>query len=358
MAPEDILSRNKAAAWKWYRKFPFFELLNQFNLSYHRSYQGEASAEEILLKAIFGGESDPPQRYDSENIRKRMMGMLEDVDGYLPGTCHKGAEIVQFSYQTNHFFSFPRIGELIGSFMDLVSRAKELFFKAWEAVLDESEIREYNFLVTVLRLVDNISPHAIYYENLQRLIPVYRSEGFQGNKEEFFDIAHLKFCEHFAPWSCREFFEVPDLAQIYAAYYSNAKRAMFEFGRSVKYFSCRFRWSDEVLPEPDMDEIEEECVKGFSLEAADEEIEHAYEELKAHERSGMGALGGWTMVRVPKTAEEIGEDGIYAERLIRLGGAPSKGGIRQAFRRRHFHGQELLDRASARSGAWGWNDYE
>lgn len=358
LSPKDILSCNKEAAWKWYRKFPFFELLNEFHICYHRSYQGEVPAEEILLKAIFGGDLDIPERYNSENIRNRMMEMLKDVDGYLPGTCHEGADVVQFAYETNHFFSFPKIGELIGSFMDLVSRARELFFKAWEVALDESEIKEYNFLVTTLRLVDNIAPHSIYYENLQKLIPVYRSEGFKGKKEEFFDIVHLKFCEHFAPWNCKEFSENPDLAQLYASCYSNAKSAMFKFGRSVRYFSCRFKWSDETLPNLDMDEIEDECVKNFNLETVDEEIERDHEEIEAYERTGIGSLGGWTMVRVPKTAEEIGEDGIYAEKLIRLGGVPSKGGIRQTFRRKYFQGQEFLDRASARSGIWGWNDYE
>ncbi len=359
LAPEDILSCNQDAAKKWYRKFPFFELFNQFNTSYHLSYQGEISAENILLKAIFGGKlCNIPERYNSEDIRNRMVEMLREANAYLPGTCHEGAQIIQFSYETNHFFSFPKIGELIGSFLDLVFRVKELFFKAWGSALDESEIKEYNFLVTALQLTDNVAPHSVYYKNLQKLIPVYRSEGFKGKKEEFFEIVHLKFCKNFAPWNCKEFCENADLAQIYASYYSDAKKTMFRFGRSVKYFSCRFKWSDEAMSDLDMDEIEDDCVKNFNLETAGEELEHDYEEIEAYERAGMGSLSGWTMVRVPKTSEEIGDDGVYAEKLIRLGGVPSKGGIRQTLRRKYLQGEEFMDRLAARSSVWGRGYYE
>ena len=359
--PEDILTCNKDAVWKWYKKFPFFSLFREFLIARHNSYFEKLTAEEMLILAIFSDDDPikPPKRYDEEAIQTRMVEQLKETNAYFPGAYHEGAAVCNFSYNAEHFFSFPKLEEMMRSFFELVSRVRELFFKAWQEPLDVSEVKEYNFLVTALDLVDNIRPHSVYYENLQKLIPIYQQEGFQGKEQEFLQIVHIKFCAHFSPWNCREFCENRDWAQAYADIYPDIKRKMFEFGESVKYFHCMFRWSDDIPPEPDPDlDLDEEEMNGlFDMESFQKELEEELAQDLLFEKIGVKSAGGWTEVRVPKTAEELNGDEVYVEKLIRLGGVCSKGGVKIHPRRRYV-GQEEIDRMMARRNVWGNENYE
>lgn len=329
MTTDEILSQDKDAACRWYKKYPFFAHLNRFNSLRSRSFYGEGVEEALLLKAIFGDKAgDLPQRYDDSEIRARMIVMLKKANGFLPGIYHEGAEMLDFNYETEQFFSFPWIKEMLNSFMEMIARIKVLFFKAWKEDLTEMEAMEYNFLVTFLDLIDNYGRRSVYYEGLKRLIPLYREEGYIGNAEEFFSLVHFQFVYGFQPWACKEFADNAELAQRYASIYPYAKHRMFEFGRSVKYFDCSFRWSDSqnVTCESEDEALGQILTK--TLEEFEQEMEQETAAIETYEKIGMGEVGGWMRVRVPKSTAELNGDELYAEKLIRLGGVPSKGGLR------------------------------
>ena len=359
--PEDILTCNKDAVWKWYRKYPFFSLFREFLIARHNSYFEKLTAEEMLILAIFSDDDPikPPKRYDEEAIQTRMVEQLKETNAYFPGAYHEGAAVCNFSYNAEHFFSFPKLEEMMRSFFDLVSRVRELFFKAWQEPLDASEVKEYNFLVTSLGIEDGISHHQVYYENLQKLIPIYRQEGFAGKEEEFPYLVRIKFEQDLRPWNCREFCENRDLVQAYADIYPGIKREMFGFGESVKYFNCMFRWSDDIPPEPDPDrDSEMEEMNGlFDEESFEKELREAVDNIASYEEYGVCEMGDWITVRVAKTKEELGDDDVYAEKLIRLGGVCSKGGVKVSHRAPP-HYKFDLKKLEARRNVWGNENYE
>lgn len=329
MMPNDILSRNEDAAYRWYRKYPFFAQLNHFNSLRTRSFYGEGVVVAQLINAIFrDNRCKYPERYDTSDVRARMMDMLKKADSYLPGIYHKEAEIISFYFETEQFFSYPWIEEMVNSFINLIERIKELFFKAWHEELDEQEILEYNFLVTFLDLIDNGGRQPIYYEGLKRLIPLYREEGYVGNTEEFYSLVHFKFVYGFQPWACKEFADNAALAQRYVSIYPYAKHRMFEFGRAVKYFACSFKWSDSQTATCESDDEALEQILTMTQEEFEQEMEQETVAIETYEKIGVSEVGGWMRVRVPKSTAELNGDELYAEKLIRLGGVPSKGGLR------------------------------
>ena len=346
---EEILNCDEGAAQRWYKKYSFFKLYGSFLASQNRAIEGDEIRKARLIKAILGKEIESSlEQYDSKSIYKRMIEVLKDADKNLSGIYRAETDIVDFSYETEQFFSFPKIGELLGALLDLINRAKELFFKAWDEDFTESEKAEYNFLVTFLDIVDNYVPHKVYYENLKSLISVYRKERFKGEKEEFLNLVHLKFCSQFTPWACKEFAENFELAQLYAAIYPYAKRRMFDFGSSVKYFNCRFKWLNDKNESLDIDD---EDFADVTMESINAEIEQDIAALDSLEQNGVGSLCGWNFIRVPKTKDELNGDEIFAEKLIRLGGVPAKGGIRIPIIKRDKN--QDVNRMFIRMSVWG-----
>ncbi len=338
MTAEEILSLNREAAMREYRKYPFFAHLRKFRLLRKRSLYGEHLAEALLRRAIFPAEKvHLPARYDEEDLRRRMIARLEEAEAFLPGTVHRGAEITEFAYETEQFFSYPAIGEMLSALEEVLARAKELYLKAWAEELGEEERREYDFLVSTLEMQDTVVHRAIYYQNLRRLLPVYRAEGYAGDERAFSSLVRIKIIPNrFTPWACREFAEDRARAERLAEFVPNLKSELFMFGEEVRNFSCRFRWSDAV-------------------HSSDEDLAEGSDELVAEENSssqtGVGEFGEWTHVRIPKTEEELKGDGVYAERLIRLGGVASKGGLRVTYKARDR--SEFLERMMARVEVWG-----
>ncbi len=360
MTADELLNCDKEAEKKWNQKYSFFALYRKFIFCQIRSSGAGEVYKERILKAIFGDDAcNDSGKEKSEDIYKRMIDILKTANEKLPNSYNSKDEIIDFAYETVQFFSFPQIGELIGSFFDLVNRSKELFFKSWDEDLSEEEIKEYNFLATFLGIVDNYVPHNIYYDNLKNLIPVYRKEGFKGKKEEFLSIIHMKFCYDFTPWSCREFTENFDIAQLYASIYPNAKSCMFNFGSSVKYYDCRFRWLNGESEKQAMDKEETNQIVDMQsfLDQIDAEIERDMAYINFFEQNGVGTVLGWVKVRVPKTKEELNGDEVYAEKLIRLGGVVSKGGIRIPIIKRKIE-QEGVNSIFNRLSVWGEKFYE
>lgn len=347
---DELLACDERAARRWQEKYPFFRLYNRFDAC-QTIANNHAKPEELFLFAVFDDEAfTPPKKFNGKSIYDRAMTILKDTDQYLPGSYHHGEKAVDFQFATTLFFTFPKINVMLSSFCDMVDRVKELFFRAWDEDLSTDEIREYDFLANFLQLKDRSFARTICYVNLKKLVPIYREEGYRPVNEDFSSLITLKFCKGFTPWACKEFSEYPELAQRYATIYPEAKAKMFDFGKSVKYFACSFRWSDEPEPrtfaseeeeadwleeeemkslEEDWDLLEEDAPLSDESEIEDEEFDlDASLFSEAPMSDGLGLLSS-ARVLVPKTDEEIdGDDGEAAEKLLRLGGSAKEGGVK------------------------------
>ncbi|MBQ7646445.1 MAG: hypothetical protein IJS94_04165, partial [Clostridia bacterium] len=355
---EALLARDERAVRRWEEKYPFFCLYNRFNIC-QMIANNRANPAELLLFALFDGEGfTPAKKYNGKSIYDRAMSTLKEADKYLPGSYHCGAKAVDFQFATTLFFTFPKINIMLSSFFDMVDRVKELFFRAWNEDLSDDEIREYNFLANFLQLRDRYVPRTMYYANLKKLVPIYREEGCLPEEDDFDALIVLKFCRDFTPWACKEFSDYPELAQRYAIIYPEAKAAMFDFGKSVKYFGCSFRWSDEPAPllfssEEEEERLEEEEMKSLEEESAQDEDDSLLSESRNEDEFDLdvaelseapmsnhpGLLAG-ARILVPKNEEELAGDGEAAEKLLRLGGSVKEGGV-------HISKPRWLARATA-----------
>lgn len=193
----------------------------------------------------------------------------------------------------------------------MVGRVKELFFKAFDTELDVKEIREYNIMVSILGIRDRCiySKGELHYSLLRKLVPVYRAE----NEAELFDYVMLDPGKDILPWRCAEFTQNRELVQLYANVVPTAKRSMREYALQASKFHCSFAWSDAKPLEYSADE-----------EVTVAEIDRMIKFIRLRDK--YGGLEP-TTIYVPKTDEELGEDGVFAEALKKLSGPERVGGI-------------------------------
>lgn len=305
---EAILSANDSSVRKWLQKYKFFELVEDLNFAQRASFFAEGYTTFRLMEAIWSENPEKtidqyPSRYNKKEVFARLQDTLKEIDKVYPGTFHSGATIKTLSFSTTNFYHFDKINELCQCFLDMVERAKTLFFRALDADLSPKEIYEYNFLVTVTGMQDAVAPSKeMYYSRVQRLRRVYKQE----NLENFHDYVCLSQCRSFCPFQCAEFLNDKEMVQKFANLYPQMKNEMRQFGLAVSKFTCCYTWSDEECEEPNV-------------------------------------------VYVAKTEEEMRGDGKYAETIRVLSGPETLGGIRQIPRRLDI--ERVIARASIGGGA-------
>lgn len=314
---DDILNMNEDAISIWYRKYSFFRIysdfLSQWNWGANFSDK-KPPAEEILLKAIFSDEdniySDYKRRYDFCDIKQRLIKTLEKINLVLPGTIHPNAEITNLRIRTETLISFPQCDRMVQSFLDMVVRLKELFFKAIHSELDDSEINELNFLASWFDACDVITPSTrITYDNILRYREIYAEE----NHSDFFEYVKLKWI-HFSPWRCKEFLDNLDLAQELVNVFPTAKKIIREFAVDAGKYTCEFIWSD-AKPIVFSDE-EEQAPFEFNKFIGEENkpISERHKEM--------------TVVYVDKLPEEMEGCEKYIQRLFDAASSAAKGGLK------------------------------
>jgi len=155
--PYALMKMDETEIWKWHDKFDYFGLREAFNLAENFNYLHECDGYQRCMVAIWGEKDGPlkPTRYDETDVFRRLEKQLKEYDKSLPGTYHPGASIKGCMYVVN-FFHYEEIERLVHSYLTMVDRTKELFFKAWDEDLNCDEISEYNFLVSVLGIQDPI----------------------------------------------------------------------------------------------------------------------------------------------------------------------------------------------------------
>ncbi len=323
MSTEEILGMDQIAARRYWNKYSFFRLYDQFLKEwawYSRHTDKRPTAEELLIKAIFtDDELSFTERYDFQDIKTRLIAKLKETDAFLPGTYHKDAEITELVIRTEVLFSFPQCAEMIKSFVCMVDRTKELFFKAIHENLSVDEERELNFLASWLRASDVVMASVdITYNNIRTFRPVYLKENLSDffsyvSIRRFYSLESLFPTDDFVPWRCREFFEDVELAQALVTIFPNLKPKMLRFANELLNFSCSFVWSDAnpivCSPEEEKEWHEVNLILGKN----DTPIENRAREV--------------THVYVEKTPQELGDWEEYAHNLDIAASPSSLGGL-------------------------------
>lgn len=309
LTKSEIFNMNEAASKKYWNKYDFFHLFQEYKelWAWYSRFQDDMP---ITDRADYSNRNVCGQdRYDYSDVKRRMIAKLKEIDAVIPNTYHKNASIIDLSINTEVFFSFPKCTTMLRSFIEMVKRVEELFFKAIKKELNEEEINELNFLATWLNACDAMDSHAlITYNN----ICMYRDIYIEENLTDFFSYVRIKRFINTAPWRCQEFFDDMELVQQFVNIFPQAKSQMHQFAMDVTKFSCIFMWSD-VEPSSSSDENQD----FFDVDSI----------LNESIDSFLEADSKWTHVYVDKTPDEILGWEIFIQRLKRAASPASQGGL-------------------------------
>ena len=305
ISKQDILEMNEEPLKAYYAKYPFFRLYRNYISEWERQreFSDDLSAEEHLIAAIFGEKSQlkMEKRYDYEDVRKRLVKLLKEMDKVMPGTYHEGATINDLTIETECMISYPQITEMTRSFLQMLDDVKNLFFKGIREDLTEEEVHLFNFLCSVLVIKDIAAP-SVYmnYCNLKKYGSVYAKEGFS----DFFSYVRVRMFVDTEPWRCKEFFDDEELVQRFVDCFPYVKMKLHDFYMEAAKFSCRFHWSDAKQIEIEPWEMEN---------WSDEEYETRPLE--------------WTRIYIPKTDAELFDWAPHIKRLKKASLPEKKGGL-------------------------------
>lgn len=336
---DDILTQNDKAITKWWDKYPYFKYTEAYKYAYDRTFYGDGYDSMRLCEVIFDTKIDAPYptRYNYQDVIKRLLEELKEIDKSLPGTYHKGAHITNLTICTNNFCEFEEIEEMTESFISMLERAKELFLKVIFSELTEDEIKEYNMLVTVLGLRDKYYTGGyLRYNELLLVKDQYKHL----THENFYDDIVFKHGLDFTPWRCKGFIENRDLVVRYLKVMPDAKGFMREFAVAVSQFLCNFVWSDA---KPYVFSPEEEEEMAYIDELLGQEPVPYDERPKQH-----------TEFYVKKTQEELAGDNFTADLLLKYCRPEKLGGISV---RTPKYTEDPLDRITALLGKVLHNNY-
>lgn len=312
---EEILNCDEQAATRYLQKYPFIHLFKVYKerCEWYSQYKTEfPSAREWLLNAIFTENPGYPveMRYNHASIKLRLINKLKEIDAVMPGIYHENAEITELMFRTDVFISFPDCGNMMRSFIDMVNRLKELFFKALQTELSEEEINEFNFLGSRLNASDVTAPtFAMNYDTLCKYRKVYIEE----NLADFFSYVKIRAFVKSVPWRCKEFFDDMSLVNEFVNIFPQSKSMMREFALSVSKFECVFVWSDA---QPIMYSPEEEA----ELNSIDDMMGYKHLPYEQREKEH-------TRIYVEKTSEEMFGWEDYVKKITDAVAPPSIGGL-------------------------------
>jgi len=312
----ELLALDDRAAGRWYKKYPYFFHQTGFEDAYKKTFYGErydaVRLQEVLFKTNL--EDRYPLRFDCHDIKKRLISMLNEYDKIIPGTYHKSGKIIHLQVNTGNFCYYDGVEEMVNSFIEMVERAKTLFFRAWDAELSEDEINEYNFLVSSVGITDYAlgSSHYLYYDHVRRCKDLFKDEGYK----DFYSYAKFSRKKCFYPWRCAEFVSNRELVQAFVNIYPHTKAEMRDFAMKASNFECIIIWSDAKPIQLLSDE-----------EASVDSIQRKLDILHMGLPRYDGQIKEPTIIYVPKTTEEFGDGEKYAKMLIELSSPSKLGGL-------------------------------
>lgn len=310
---DDLVSMKSDVLRAQFEKYPYFDLLRDFNLAYQAAFYIPGYKEARLVDAIFRDDfktsDNLSPKFDFDGVIVRLNDLLKQYDSVFPGSYHAGASMRDLRISTRCFCHFDKINVLCSSFLAMVDRAKALFFKALDCDLTATEVCEYNLIVSAIGLRDAVMVGRgnLYYSTLVKRRDVYKSENFT----DFFSYVRLSRSRFINPYRCAEFVADRELVQKFTTIYPHMKAEMRQYARDVENYRCIFRWSDEPEREPS-DEILEAYCNG---KISGEELSEAT---------------GLVVVYVPKDGDELGMDQAAAKQLQVFAGPVTLGGVANA----------------------------
>lgn len=311
VTPQSLISMSDDSM-KWLKKYPYFIHKPAFDAARRKSFHDNRYDTLHLLEVIYDKILVPeqPTRYNPYEVAQRLESFLRKTDEAFPGTYHKGAKIKDIYMRTDYFSHFDSIDILVSSYLGIINRIQELFFKAWDVELDDEEVKEYNFLVLAIGIQDREceSNKYLLYNNLKSLVRVYRAEGYKS----FFSFVRIKHDKQFKPWICAEFSDNKELVQKFVDIFPESKIKMRNYALQVSKYECHFTWSDAEL--------------AYSAE----ELEFTNDALSSMGETPLTTENvpqAQTSVYLDKTTEELQGDAEYVEKLRTLAGPAKLGGV-------------------------------
>lgn len=319
LEPFEILGMDDAVMYKYWNKYPFFNLYDLFlnTWEWNSQYKEKVITPSILLNSIFYDEETIPypaeERYNYKAVKERLVKQLKEINVFMPGTYHPNAKITNLTIKTEVLFSFPEITEMLQSYIDMINKVEDFFFKALDKNLSSDEINEYNFLVNALQITDIVMPNTlITYDNVCKYKDAYLEE----NLNNFFSYATVRgfvgtgaLCPGVNPWRCKEFFDDMELVNKLAYIFPEIKEQMRKFAIQVKKFKCDFVWSDAEYIRYSESEEQELIDCGMYIPIEERSKEH-------------------TVIYVDKVKEELYDWSSYIEKISVVASPTAKGGIR------------------------------
>ena len=313
VSTDTLINMNSNILRVQFEKFPYFDLLKDFDLAYQAAFYEPGYKEARLVDEIFRDNfqiSDNfPSKFDFDGVIARLKELLIQYDSVFPGAYHTGASMNDLRITTSWFCHFDKINELCNSFLSMVDRAKALFFTALDHDLTAEEISEYNLIVSAVGLKDAVMVGSgnLYYSTLAKRRNVYKSE----NHKDFFSYVRLSRSRFFNPYRCAEFVTDRELVQQFTSIYPHMKAKMRQYARDVENYRCIFRWSDEPERKPSNEMIEAYCDGKISGEE-------------------LSKSTGLVVVYVPKESDELGSDQAATKQLQIFSGPETLGGVANA----------------------------
>ena len=247
------------------------------------------------------------KRYDLKSVENRMVERLKSIDKIIPGTYHYDAKITQLTMTTKTLFSFPEYDEMVRSYLDIIEFIKDIFWKSLYKMPSEQEINEYNFLVSVVGASDACmtKDKLVTYNNVCFFKELYLEENYR----DFYSYVKIDDSSLYEPWQCIEFFESPELAQRILNIFPFLKKEIRTFYMEATNFLCNFIWSDaKSVCYLDENEVYMEIPK-----------EPFYQKEI-------------TRIYVEKLPEEMKEWENFVDKMKKLTGPASKGGLNLVIR--------------------------
>ena len=304
---QEIISCDKRAAFRYWDKYPYFNLHDEFleTWIWNANYKSDRpKAEEILIGCLFDINPNLEDRYNFDDVNRRFYDQLQEAAKFDQRYFPDNSYFHLHKFETQEMFSFPRCKEMVRSYLDMVYRVESLFFKAIKEDLPEEEQREYDFLVSFFNITDSVRPSVrLYYNEIVRLRKVFLEEGYT----EFWSYARIRrSLADRQPWRCIEFFDDMELVQEFVNAFPSSKKDMIDFSRLVKNFRFTFQW-EKSQKEKDEEYIQA-CLK-------DEEYDEDYNPNPE------------LVLYVEKTPEESAGFQEGLEKLRRAASPPAMGGV-------------------------------
>lgn len=175
-------------------------------------------------------------------IQKNLLDTLKVADPELVGR-KNGADFIEIGYlESQNFCSFKQLESMVECYLTMVERVCELFDKTLTTSLTDSEISEYNILVTAVGAKDPAYRTInLYHSVVQKLKTLYLEEGFSSKQ--------LHFREDFEPFKAIQFCMNESLSERYMMEIPQAKKRLGEYANLVANIRCYYRWVPEAQTE-------------------------------------------------------------------------------------------------------------